>query len=950
MRFGLWFLFWQALRVFAEPAYLSFPSDIEWKTTQTPHFEIIYRKGQKDFAKRTLEAAERAHRLLGPIFPDPPPKTFIVLADFSDSLNGYSLNFPYPHFVVFAAPPDSTSELAHLDGWLGSVVLHEYAHSLHLYPAHGAWKWLRSLFGTWVVPNGMMPQHFHEGLATFLETEFSKGGRGRGSSFRMYTRKAVESGDWGNRFAPLDLMDGAPSLWPLGSSPYYFGYYFYESLWLKKGASGIREFTLLGSRNWPYSPEGPLEDVYSISGSDLWKDIFQTKKDSFENELLQIKKTGVSELSYFSNTFFIKKQLTFSPKKNRLAYLSQSPQKGRLLEIMETKEGSVTSKYSVNFSGSGGLCWKEDKGEDVFLLPVAHLEHSYLLNRLGIFSVKNQKLTYLKNQNAELSHVHQFDCSQNGSLLGTYEETGGQGKVRIYSFLEASLSSREVASLAEWSLPEGTWISSLSVGSTTSFLLRSGMHTFFYDWDLKTAPRLRGRIEGHAFELRRSVAGTFFLIASLSGRDEIWEWHPDKNILTKRVAVTGGILSFVPQEEAFLVSSYRTGGFDLAKSQRVSFAEIVNLEKNETPPHSQISLSDTIPEEDYSPWSTLIPRTWVPSALIVPYGLQLSAWIPIFDLSQKHFYDLTLGVDRRESNEGNQSLPYLSALYGYRFGKASLFQASTYFAPGFLTITQSFFKRWGTSLSLSSPLFSLPIQSRFSILFRKIESSTLGPANQSVGLGGELGWASSRRGNSLDADIHEGVRLTLSHQQYLRELGSKDGFFSSVANFEGFLQSPLWPEAQWALTLRQGYTEGTPLYNSFFEGGGELLFSQGRGFFLNRGYLQGSFAARRIFGGNLEFRFPISKIERGIKLWPIFLNEVSAALVLDTTSFDSGVSSKSPKVWMKEFLWSTGFEIKSQWRFFYYLPTLVRVGAYRGLSRGGEPYYFSLGLESNLLF
>jgi len=140
--------------VFAEPSYLSFPSDISWKSMESPHFHIIYREGQKEFATKTLRAAERAHTLLRPIFPDAPPVTSIVLADFNDSLNGYSLGFPYSHFVIFAAPPDSSNELSSLDNWLDSVVLHEYVHTLHLYPANGIWKWLRTIFGSTIVPNG----------------------------------------------------------------------------------------------------------------------------------------------------------------------------------------------------------------------------------------------------------------------------------------------------------------------------------------------------------------------------------------------------------------------------------------------------------------------------------------------------------------------------------------------------------------------------------------------------------------------------------------------------------------------------------------------------------------------------------------------------------------------------------------------------------------------------
>ena len=51
---------------------------------------------------------------------------------------------------------------------------------------------------------------------------------------------------------------------------------------------------------------------------------------------------------------------------------------------------------------------------------------------------------------------------------------------------------------------------------------------------------------------------------------------------------------------------------------------------------------------------------------------------------------------------------------------------------------------------------------------------------------------------------------------------------------------------------------------------------------------------------------------------------------------------------MKEFFWSTGIELKSRWKLFYYLPTQIRLGAYRGLNPGGEDFYFTTGIEASL--
>ena len=153
---------------------------------------------------------------------------------------------------------------------------------------------------------------------------------------------------------------------------------------------------------------------------------------------------------------------------------------------------------------------------------------------------------------------------------------------------------------------------------------------------------------------------------------------------------------------------------------------------------------------------------------------------------------------------------------------------NAYYAPTFLTITRSFFERWGASIGVSRRLPGLPIQARVSGILRKIERSDLGPANQSVGLGVDLGWSTNQAGAVFDRPINEEMRLVASHQQYLKGLGSQDNYFSSVFSMDAMVSSPLWSEAAWYFGLRQGYTEGTAFYNSFFEGGGEILFNQNR--------------------------------------------------------------------------------------------------------------------------
>ncbi|MFM8316431.1 MAG: hypothetical protein ACKOA8_19295, partial [Deltaproteobacteria bacterium] len=80
-----------------------------------------------------------------------------------------------------------------------------------------------------------------------------------------------------------------------------------------------------------------------------------------------------------------------------------------------------------------------------------------------------------------------------------------------------------------------------------------------------------------------------------------------------------------------------------------------------------------------------------------------------------------------------------------------------------------------------------------------------------------------------------------------------------------------------------------------------------------------------------------------------YLNSFSGALVADTLTFDRGPSHPTfPKDLFKKFYTSFGVELKSQWKFIYYLPTEIRLGAYHGLGPLGENLYFTLGVEAGL--
>ncbi|MFM8314794.1 MAG: hypothetical protein ACKOA8_10950, partial [Deltaproteobacteria bacterium] len=389
-----------------QPTYITFPTDISWKSKESEHFTAVFRDGREDLAVKVLNAAEKAHNTLTPIFPEGPGHTWILIADFRDSLNGYALNFPYSHIVFYAAPPNPGGQLGNSDDWIYSVVLHEYVHILHIYPASGIWKLLRTVFGTWVVPNGMMPSHLHEGLATFLETHETQGGRGRGTVFSMYQRMAVEEKVWGNSFAPLDLMDGSATRWPYGTSPYFFGSKLYEELWNKKGKQGVHDLTSAYSSNWPYFINTPLEDTYQVDYPTLWSNLFEKERLKSQEEIAQIKKETLSKLTYLTQSRSFKGGLTLSPDKTQVALVVETPR-----EMAHIRTWNIATRKSeilvdIGDSAFSDLCWIKGKTSEKIFYITSSNKNAYVVNELFSIDLQTKKTTPLKIGEEPLNHVH----------------------------------------------------------------------------------------------------------------------------------------------------------------------------------------------------------------------------------------------------------------------------------------------------------------------------------------------------------------------------------------------------------------------------------------------------------------------------------------------------------------------------------------------------------------
>ena len=277
-------------------------------------------------------------------------------------------------------------------------------------------------------------------------------------------------------------------------------------------------------------------------------------------------------------------------------------------------------------------------------------------------------------------------------------------------------------------------------------------------------------LKGHVFNLRRGKSANEILaIAGFDGRDEVWAIDTQKKTTRKIVAVLGGTNAFEARNEDLVVSSYRDGGYDIALARPVATVATTSGVSSPTYTGKSAATTETLPTpNDYTPWSTLFPRMWIPNLLIVPNGLQVGAYIPGFDIAQKQLYEVMGGYDTRGQ-------PFALGDYTARLSNRFSIIGVANYLPSYIYVDQTFLISWGGSVGVDWEVASGWPHVKLNALFHRIEGSNLfGPANQGVGVSVGLSKEFAIRQRPLDISPYSGTRLSLTHSQYFQAMGSTE--------------------------------------------------------------------------------------------------------------------------------------------------------------------------------
>jgi hypothetical protein len=227
VRAGVW-----TLAALAVAAVLSFTGRaragdpyVRWFTLTTPHYRVHFHDGLELIAQKTATVVEDLYERLGAeLGYQPKTRTEIVITDMTDAANGLAFTLPYATVLLYASAPDDMSALGDYDDWVTGLVTHELTHILHMSNVSGLPNVVNRVLGPTLAPNEDQPHWILEGLAVATESEHTTGGRLRSTQFDMMLRADVLAGN----VARLDEISHLPRRWPGATLWYLYGGKFVE--------------------------------------------------------------------------------------------------------------------------------------------------------------------------------------------------------------------------------------------------------------------------------------------------------------------------------------------------------------------------------------------------------------------------------------------------------------------------------------------------------------------------------------------------------------------------------------------------------------------------------------------------------------------------------------------------------------------------------------------------
>jgi hypothetical protein len=941
-----------------------------FSTIETPHFSIHFHQGLEAVAQKAAVIAEEAHdKLIKEFIWQSSEKTEMVLIDDSDFANGFATALPYNTIYIQVVPPSLASTLGEYDDWLKEIITHEYAHIVTLDPSRGYWKGTRKIFGKPIPgtdplsellflvtapPNSFLPRWWHEGMATWAETEYTGAGRGRSSFYDMIFRMAVAE----DNLPSIAQINGDVPEWPAGSLPYIFGYRLQKYIADRYGKESLGKLSLAHSGRFPYFINAPPQELFGDkSYRDLYDDMIAALKREELQRIAHISTAPFTPLHTVSNQGEALTNPRFSPDGSRIAFTRHDPHDHTMAVVTNKSGNTILAEFKRNYS-DGSICWSPDGGSLYF--SQAEVNNG--------FNTYQDLYTYdlARGSITRMTHGHRLgdvDLSSDGKLFAVVVSARGSQNLALIELRGSGTAAPprfitdyalQRVSSPRWS-PDATTISY----AVTDNSGQTAIH--LYDVAPGTDRTLFTVSHAAAYPVWSRDGSFLIYISDETGVFNLFAYNLKEAKSYQVSHLLGGALQpdLSPDGKSIIFSSYDSHGFSIA--QMALDREKWSAERGPSLPTArQVTAPDVVPvvsgdkEEGtserakqamtapYSSLRTLLPHFWLPRISGDGSGKAvLGLFTAGADVLGYNSYSLTADYGPGR-NRGYFDFNYQNDyFYPTLFLKA---HASPLLYANLLQRGDYYELNQGFTLGVSYPINFL--ESRYSItagyqLQDQRALSTLDSTGSFNGVSIFQGRQDNLfTGISFDNTLkypysissEEGRRISLLYRRFDRALGSDLELSKYSAEYQEFLRLPTAAQKHQILYLRLAgaLADGNQKFGQqAFQIGG--IPSDLNPYPL-RGYPERSVTGKYVATGTLEYRAPLFYPMYGPGTFPAFAEKVHGALFVD-----------AGEVWDDHTLFSgsnvkvgAGVEARVDVTLGYWLKVTPALGFAHGFSPGGE--------------
>jgi hypothetical protein len=889
---------------------------LRFRVLRTAHFTIYYHQGESGMAQRLAVIAESVRAdLAARTALDAPSQTHVVLVDQSDIANGWSTPVPYNLIEVAAIPPPPSSFLGNHDDWLRMVFAHEYAHILHLDRTGGVMKGVRWILGRSpaTFPNLFVPEWQVEGFATWAESAVTGLGRVRAADVAGVVAAQSAAGR-----ASIDRAGGGLVAWPSGNTPYFQGGVFDEALADRYSSRALGDLSRETARRLPFLGGGAYRKVIGTSAGELWKEVFAVPPvtpDASASGMRRLTKDGYA----VSGPRIVRRRSAAAGDGGTVYFSSQGPHRfpdirmvalsgGTPLHVVSRFEGQTLSSdgrwlYYDQLEFEGAVAIVADLyARDLESGRVRRLSHGARLTDPDVDSTGTRLVAVRARDGGRRLVVWPLGRSADGSpalAKRPPREIGTEGC--HYASPRWSPAGERIVAVRQCtgSLPEIVGIEADGGGERT---LVSGGRNLTPTWspDGRLVLFASDR-EGRRFKLY-AVRSTE---AAAPDEPPALVLDAPGGVLWPDVSADGGTVVF---------TSLSADGYDVFSAPLAPGAGTVAGPpagpapdaEPAAPVHASLNagtepVHEAQAEGAYAAWMTLLPRYWSPLLTVNGDDVEVGASTGASDVLGYHEYVASV-MWRTSGQEPDIAFdgPAVSwnVTYAYNRWRPTLLLSAWSDVD---TVAVSY---EGSSDVVKSQERSQGFFGGVLLPWRRVRVAQSGLAGVEVdqrhlpdaaGVSDRSrnavrgGWAlNSSREYGYSISPEDGVWTAANVEQVTTGLGADGTAFTVTGDWRGYVRGL---RRHHVAAVRIGAASSTGdagMTRTFSLGASGLAtspFAMGQRMVgLLRGLPQDERVGTALLVANLDYRFPVARVERGIRTWPIFLRDVHGAVFADAGS------------------------------------------------------------------